>query len=53
MVPLYLSFARQKPFLGRNLWEIQGVFALLCATAVVVFWQTRVHLFSLFCCLAF
>jgi len=44
MIPLYLSFARNKPFLGRNLWEILGIFALLCATGGVVFWQTRVPL---------
>lgn len=44
MIPLYLSFARNKPFLGRNLWELQGIFALLCATAGFVFWQTRVPL---------
>ena len=52
MVPLYLSFARQKPFLGRRWWEIQGIFVLLCASAVAVFWQTRAPLlFLLLLCL--
>ena len=44
MIPLYLSFARNKPFLGRSVWEILGIFALLCTTAGFVFWQTRVPL---------
>jgi diguanylate cyclase (GGDEF)-like protein/PAS domain S-box-containing protein len=52
MVPLYLSVMRQKPFLGRPWWEIQGIFALLCAMAVAVFWQTRAPLlFILLLCL--
>jgi diguanylate cyclase (GGDEF)-like protein/PAS domain S-box-containing protein len=44
MIPLYLSFARRKPFLGRSWWEIFGFFGLLCAAAGVVFWQTRAPL---------
>ena len=52
MVPLYLSFVRQKPFLGRSWSEISGIFALLCGTSVVVFWQTRAPLlFVLVLCL--
>jgi diguanylate cyclase (GGDEF)-like protein/PAS domain S-box-containing protein len=39
MVPLYLSFARQKPFLGKRWWEVLGIFALLIALAIPVFWQ--------------
>ncbi|QNI34391.1 diguanylate cyclase [Alloacidobacterium dinghuense] len=44
MIPLYLSFARRKLFLGRSWWEIVGVFALLCGSAVAVFWQTQAPL---------
>ena len=52
MVPLYVSFVRQKPFLGRSWSEITGFFALLCGTSVVVFWQTRAPLlFVLLLCL--
>ncbi len=52
MVPLYLSFRRQKPFLGRRWWEVVGFFTLLCAVAVAIFWQGRAPvLFVLLLCL--
>ena len=44
MIPLYLSFTREKPFLGRSWWEIQGIFALLCVTSAGIFWQSRAPL---------
>jgi diguanylate cyclase (GGDEF)-like protein/PAS domain S-box-containing protein len=52
MIPLYLSFAREKPFLGRAWEEIVVVFGALVAVAVPVFWQTRAPLlFILVLCL--
>ena len=52
MIPLYLSFAREKPFLGRSWWEILSTCASLVAVAVPVFWQTRAPLlFILVLCL--
>ena len=44
MIPLYLSFARQKAFLGRAWWEIVTFFGLLCAFAVGIFWQSQAPL---------
>jgi len=52
MVPLYLSFVRRKPFLGRSWLEILGIFSLLSVTAAAVFWQNRAPLlFILLLCL--
>jgi diguanylate cyclase (GGDEF)-like protein/PAS domain S-box-containing protein len=43
MVPLYLSFARRKA-ISRKWWELPGIFGLLCAMSVIIFWQTRAPL---------
>lgn len=44
MAPLYLSFTRRKPFLGRSWWEIMAFFGLHCGVTWAVFWQTRAPL---------
>ena len=47
LIPLYLSFTKEKKFLGRPWWEVLGFFALLCGVAMAVFGQARAPLLFL------
>jgi diguanylate cyclase (GGDEF)-like protein/PAS domain S-box-containing protein len=47
LIPLYLSFTREKQFLGRPWWEVLGFFALLCGFAMAIFGHARAPLLFL------
>ncbi len=47
LIPLYLSFTREKTFLGRSWWEVLGSFAVLCGLATAVFGHVRAPLLFL------
>jgi diguanylate cyclase (GGDEF)-like protein/PAS domain S-box-containing protein len=44
MTPLYLALRARKPFSHRTWYEAAGLFLLLCAVSVGVFWQTSLPL---------
>ena len=44
MTPLYLALRSRAPFLRRPWYEATGLFALLCAVSIGVFWQTSLPL---------
>jgi diguanylate cyclase (GGDEF)-like protein/PAS domain S-box-containing protein len=44
MTPLYLSLRARAPFSSRTWYEAAGLFTLLCAVSIGVFWQTSLPL---------
>ena len=44
MTPLYLALQERTPFSRRKWFEVAGLFLLLCATSIGVFWQTQLPL---------
>ena len=44
MTPLYLALRSRAPFSRRTWYEVTGLFALLCAVSIGVFWQTSLPL---------
>ncbi len=44
MTPLYLALRARKPFSDRAWYEAVGLFTLLCAVSIGVFWQTSLPL---------
>jgi diguanylate cyclase (GGDEF)-like protein/PAS domain S-box-containing protein len=44
MTPLYLSLRGRAPFSRRKWYEVAGLFVLLCAVSIGVFWQTSLPL---------